>query len=101
MSSTNDLSESTANVLSSASDGPKIKVLVCTANIGNQEPNVDSLSAWIPKDGATNLVLENQSYPVNANMKEKFKSMPQTYGNINEKTASKHGIVFLEFSLFL
>lgn len=51
---------------------PKIKVLVCTANMGNEEPNVESISKWIPNDGATKSVLENQQYPIRANMKTKF-----------------------------
>jgi len=53
-------------------NGSKIKVLVCTANMGNEEPNCESLSSWIPNDGDTKSVLENQSYPVRGLMKEKF-----------------------------
>ena len=42
----------------------KIKVLVCTANIGNEEPNLRSIREWIPSDGGTKSVLQNQPYPV-------------------------------------
>ncbi len=45
-------------------DGSKIKVLVCTANIGNEPPNYASISEWIPNDGETKSVLRNQQYPV-------------------------------------
>jgi len=44
-----------------------IKVLVCTGNIGNEEPNDESINEWIPRDGSTKLVLQNQKYPINAN----------------------------------
>mmetsp|Transcript_12793 Transcript_12793/g.26939 ORF Transcript_12793/g.26939 Transcript_12793/m.26939 type:complete len:762 (+) Transcript_12793:136-2421(+) len=48
----------------------KIKVLVCTGNMGNQEPNDESISEWIPKDGATKPVLLNQQYPIKNNGKK-------------------------------
>lgn len=51
-----------------------IKVLVCTANMGNEAPNFDSLNAWIPNDGVTKCVLESQKYPLREAMKEKFKA---------------------------
>lgn len=41
-----------------------IKVLVCTANIGNEKPNVDSIREWIPNDGDLKSVLHNQRYPI-------------------------------------
>jgi hypothetical protein len=50
---------------------PKIKVLVCTANMGNEAPNVESISEWIPNDGDTKAVLQNQRYPVRASSTEK------------------------------
>lgn len=50
-----------------------IRVLVCSANMGNAEPNLESLRAWIPKDGDTNSVLENQPYPLREVVKKKFK----------------------------
>jgi len=31
---------------------PKLKVLVCTANMGNAEPTRESMEAWVPTDGA-------------------------------------------------
>ncbi|VEU40611.1 unnamed protein product [Pseudo-nitzschia multistriata] len=34
--------------------------------MGNEEPNEESISEWIPKSGATNLVLQNQEYPIKA-----------------------------------
>ena len=45
-------------------DGSKIKVLVCTANIGNEPPDFASISEWVPNDGETKSVLRNQQYPV-------------------------------------
>lgn len=33
-------------------EGDNLKLLVCTANIGNAEPTTDSLEAWIPPGGA-------------------------------------------------
>ena len=52
----------------------KINVLVCTANIGNEAPNLESMSEWIPKDGNTKSVVQNQQYPVRANGKKKSAS---------------------------
>jgi hypothetical protein len=54
----------------SASNPEKIKVLVCTANLGNKQPDCDSLDAWIPKDGCVNNVLENSLYPIQTNAPE-------------------------------
>lgn len=56
----------------------KIKVLVCTANMGNEPPDQLSLNCWIPRDGDVMSVLKDQPYPIRANMKEKFKSAVQT-----------------------
>lgn len=38
-----------------------IKVLVCTANMGNAEPTFYSLKEWIPSDGSINNVMYAQS----------------------------------------
>ncbi|KAL3907175.1 MAG: hypothetical protein SGILL_008977 [Bacillariaceae sp.] len=56
----------------------KIKVLVCTANMGNEQPDVDSLNAWIPKDGDTSVVLNDQPYPIRENAKAKLQAAVQT-----------------------
>lgn len=43
----------------------KAKILICTANMGNQRPDVESLAAWIPKDGEVEEVLvDNPKYPI-------------------------------------
>ena len=55
-------------------NNPKIKVLLCTINIGNEEPNVESIGEMIPNDGDTKVVLQNQRYPIRANKKMKLKS---------------------------
>ena len=34
----------------------KLKVLICTANMGNAEPTEDSMEQWIPTDGACSRV---------------------------------------------
>ena len=54
-------------------NGNSIRVLVCSANMGNAEPNCESLSAWIPKDGDAKSVLEDQPYPLGEAVKNKFK----------------------------
>ena len=42
-----------------------IRVLCCTANLGNAKPDTDSVSAWIPNDGYCRLALnENPRYPL-------------------------------------
>lgn len=55
-------------MLSAATGNPqttrKVNILITTANLGNQEPDLASLSAWIPKDGCIKDVLENQRYPL-------------------------------------
>eukprot|EP00536_Pseudo-nitzschia_multiseries_P000994 jgi/Psemu1/321876/estExt_fgenesh1_pg.C_120039 len=62
---------------------PKIKVLVCTANIGNEEPNDESIGEWIPKDGATKLVLQNQQYPVKADNVKTITAEPSLHNGRN------------------
>mmetsp|Transcript_59726 Transcript_59726/g.146533 ORF Transcript_59726/g.146533 Transcript_59726/m.146533 type:complete len:1015 (-) Transcript_59726:3892-6936(-) len=42
-----------------------IQILCCTANIGNQEPDIRSIYEWIPIDGLTSKVLDHQKYPLN------------------------------------
>jgi hypothetical protein len=42
--------------------------------MGNERPDEDSLNAWIPYDGDTFLVLNDQRYPIREVVKEKFKS---------------------------
>jgi hypothetical protein len=49
---------------SPSSQPEKIKILVCTSNMGNKQPTIDSLKAWIPKDGSIKDVLENPRYPL-------------------------------------
>jgi hypothetical protein len=50
---------------STASSKPKIiKILICSANMGNEQPDLDSLHAWIPCDGYTKHVLGNPPYPI-------------------------------------
>mmetsp|Transcript_17416 Transcript_17416/g.25975 ORF Transcript_17416/g.25975 Transcript_17416/m.25975 type:complete len:761 (-) Transcript_17416:8-2290(-) len=41
-----------------------LKVLVCSANVGNAEPTPTSFSAWVPYDGEINGPLTNTPYPV-------------------------------------
>lgn len=42
-----------------------LQVLVCTANLGNAQPDVPSLETWIPSDGQCSQVLTvPQKYPV-------------------------------------
>lgn len=65
-------------MMSSSSPARKIKVLCCTANIGNQEPDVESLNAWIPKNGRIDQVVDNQQYPLGGlgdEMRKKFQGM--------------------------
>jgi len=38
----------------------QLQILVCTANLGNQEPDRSSLQAWIPHDGA---MVQESPYP--------------------------------------
>jgi negative regulator of replication initiation len=40
-----------------------IKILVCSGNLGNARPDLDSIDAWIPRDGYCRHVLESK-YPV-------------------------------------
>jgi len=60
--------------LNERNDDPKIKVLVCTCNLGNAPPNYASISEWIPNDGETKSVLLNQRYPVRANATKELTS---------------------------
>mmetsp|Transcript_7830 Transcript_7830/g.11982 ORF Transcript_7830/g.11982 Transcript_7830/m.11982 type:complete len:711 (+) Transcript_7830:138-2270(+) len=42
----------------------KIRVLVCTANLGNSCPNLESIAALIPEDGCISEVCDSPNYPV-------------------------------------
>jgi hypothetical protein len=42
-----------------------IKILVCSGNLGNAQPDLDSIDAWIPRDGYCRHVLDSK-YPVAA-----------------------------------
>ena len=53
--------------MASSSEGlssSKLRVLVCSGNLGNAEPDGKSLAAWIPADGNCDEVLQNQKYPL-------------------------------------
>jgi hypothetical protein len=76
------------------SDGEKqhkINVLVCSGNLGNQQPDKDSLAAWIPYDGKLDDVTASQRYPVQeaSNGAERVHSVvhtcKQTDDNNNQK----------------
>lgn len=54
--------------------GEKIKVLVCTANMGNQQPDTVSLNAWIPEDGLVRDVVTEPKYPMQRASIDKFQS---------------------------
>jgi len=46
-------------------DGDDVQILVCTGNLGNAQPDFDSVAAWIPADGRCRDVLKvPQKYPV-------------------------------------
>ncbi|CAB9497934.1 bisphosphate 5-phosphatase A [Seminavis robusta] len=59
---TNSITSTTSST-SSIAQRP-LKLLVCSGNLGNAEPDEKSLAAWIPEDGNCAEVLENQKYPV-------------------------------------
>jgi hypothetical protein len=42
----------------------ELQLLVCSANLGNEKPDDESLAAWIPEDGRCTEVLNEQKYPV-------------------------------------
>ena len=44
--------------------GGKIKLFVSTINMGNEQPDLASLDAWIPKDGLTRNIIDNPRYPI-------------------------------------
>lgn len=48
-----------------------VNLLVCSANMGNQEPDQDSLDAWIPRDGLMVDALKDQPYPLNGDKLQK------------------------------
>ena len=47
-----------------------LKLLVCSGNLGNAEPDTNSLAAWVPDDGVFSQVVENQKYPVVMDIEE-------------------------------
>ena len=47
------------------SSSGELRLLVCSANLGNKQPDEKSLAAWIPCDGVcSRVVVENPKYPV-------------------------------------
>mmetsp|Transcript_17179 Transcript_17179/g.39684 ORF Transcript_17179/g.39684 Transcript_17179/m.39684 type:complete len:727 (-) Transcript_17179:40-2220(-) len=80
-------------------ENEKINVLVCTANIGNEEPNLRSIREWIPSDGETKSVLQNQPYPVKSSAEIErhwagtrdnsgWQRLPETFNNNEKKKES-------------
>jgi hypothetical protein len=81
---------------SNSDTGKKIKILCCTANMGNEQPDLKSLSEWIPKDGAIDLVLKDQPYPIRGNMKLILKNAIQTLvdrGTTSAQTSCRSGSI--------
>lgn len=42
----------------------KLRVLICSGNLGNALPDPDSIAAWLPRDGCYSEVVENPYYPL-------------------------------------
>lgn len=62
-----DISETetrgSADVFADGDD--ELLVLVCTANMGNAEPTMESVAAWLPKGGLCHGVLEEEGHAMN------------------------------------
>jgi len=80
MVSMNPLSALLLRPSNGSNTNPKIKVLVCTANLGNEAPNAESINEWIPDDGDTNTVLQNQRYPVGGSRSKEKKVASDALG---------------------
>jgi hypothetical protein len=46
----------------------QIQVLICSANLGNAQPDEASLHAWVPESGKIVPVLQNEKYPIRTNL---------------------------------
>ena len=57
-----------------------IKILVCSGNLGNAEPNKESIEEWIPSEGCIDEVILKSQYPVDTDFVET--------NNFNEKKVS-------------
>jgi hypothetical protein len=69
----------------------KLKILVCTANMGNQQPDTDSLAAWIPKDGSVEeVVVENPKYPVRSHLTSGANKFKRAMAAFIEKKFNSH-----------
>lgn len=60
-----------------------IKLLICSGNLGNAEPDVNSLGSWVPEDGLCHQVVENQKYPI-VTKKDDFQKVEKDDGNNDE-----------------
>mmetsp|Transcript_18010 Transcript_18010/g.44820 ORF Transcript_18010/g.44820 Transcript_18010/m.44820 type:complete len:591 (+) Transcript_18010:58-1830(+) len=92
----------TCSSLLGSSDERNIQVLVCTANIGNEAPNLESMSEWIPNDGDTKSVLENQQYPVRVGGELTPKAVCETrdYPSLEiNNSGSTHGADYDKFHI--
>lgn len=50
---------------SSAFNKRSLRLLVCSGNLGNAAPDLDSLAAWIPADGAcSDVLVDSPRYPI-------------------------------------
>jgi hypothetical protein len=67
----------------------KVNILVCSANMGNAEPDVESLAAWIPKDGNVKEVLENPRYPLPEGTNPLERRMKTVVGEILKRKLKK------------
>jgi len=66
--------------MSSDSPNDTIKILVCSGNLGNAEPNKESIEEWIPSEGCIDEVILKSQYPVDDDFVKT--------NNFNEKTVS-------------
>ena len=53
------------DVMHDSADGT-LKVLVCSANMGNAEPTLSSMKSWIPEDGNTDEIMTLNGEPIEA-----------------------------------
>jgi hypothetical protein len=78
----------------------ELQLLVCSANLGNQQPDDNSLAAWIPEDGrCTNVLVSPQTYPIRTIQEEDSQANGYGYddNNGNNGGGKKQAISFDDY----
>lgn len=67
----------------------ELRVLVCTANLGNARPDEASIAAMIPDDGSYSEVVDNQSFPIPTHEEQQSLMSEIGFNTVVRRTAAE------------